>query len=78
MLPSQSKIDQLLPIDEVCLWIDPMDCTNGFLNGNYEDITVLVGLSHKNKPVAGVIGTPYQQVNEQKVYNPVVSIGSVK
>lgn len=26
-------------------------------------VTTLIGLSYKNKPVAGVIGQPYQRVN---------------
>ena len=45
MLPSSSKIDRNLKNDEVCLWIDPLDCTLGYVNGNVEDVTVLIGIS---------------------------------
>lgn len=78
MLPSSSNIDRELSIEDSCLWIDPIDCTRGFINGNYEDVTILIGLSHKKKPEAGIIGTPYRLKDGEKLYDPVVTIGSVK
>ena len=38
---------QELELEKSCLWIDPIDCTRGFLNGNIEDVTVLIGLSYE-------------------------------
>ena len=78
MLPSQSCIDQNIDLDKACLWGDPVDCTLGYINGNIEDVTVQVGLSYNNKPVAGVIGTPYKLIDGKKVFDPVVTIGSIK
>jgi 3'-phosphoadenosine 5'-phosphosulfate (PAPS) 3'-phosphatase len=77
MLPAHSNINRELRIEDSCLWIDPIDCTKGFLNGNYEDVTVLIGLSYKKKPEAGIIGTPYKKIGDKKVFEPVVTIGSV-
>jgi 3'-phosphoadenosine 5'-phosphosulfate (PAPS) 3'-phosphatase len=50
VFPSSTTIDKNLTIEDSCLWIDPIDCTRGFINGNFEDVTILIGLSHKNKP----------------------------
>jgi 3'-phosphoadenosine 5'-phosphosulfate (PAPS) 3'-phosphatase len=41
-------------------------------------VTVLIGLSYKKKPEAGIIGTPYKQKGDKKVYEPVVTVGSVQ
>lgn len=78
MLPASSSIDRELQAEDACLWIDPIDCTRGFLNGNYEDVTVLIGLSYRKKPEAGVIGTPFRQQGSQKLYRPTVTLGAVK
>lgn len=78
MLPTNSNINRELKIEDSCLWIDPIDCTKGFLNGNYEDVTVLIGLSYQKKPEAGIIGTPYKKLGDKKVFEPVVTIGSVQ
>lgn len=78
MLPSESKIDQQLDNEKICLWVDPLDCTRGYVNGNVEDVTVLIGISYHERPIAGIIGSPFKAVGDEKVYNPVVTIGSVE
>ena len=50
----------------------------GFVNGNVEDCTVLIGVSYQQKPISGIIGTPFKLVGNEKVFDPIVSIGSVK
>lgn len=77
MLPSESTIRESLDLRKVCLWIDPIDCTLGFIKGNVEDVTVLIGLTYQKKPVAGIIGTPFKLLGDKKVYEPIVTIGSV-
>jgi 3'-phosphoadenosine 5'-phosphosulfate (PAPS) 3'-phosphatase len=67
-----------LDAQDACLWIDPIDCTRGFINGNIEDVTILIGLSYRQKPYMGVIGTPYKKIGELKSFEPVVTVGSVK
>lgn len=78
MLPSESNIDRKINTDELCLWIDPLDCTLGYVNGNVEDVTVLIGISSFEKPIAGIIGTPFKLIDGKKVFDPYVTIGSVK
>ena len=66
-----------IELKEACLWIDPIDCTLGFLNGREEDVTVLIGLSHKKRAVAGVIATPFKEQANNKLYSPIITVGSV-
>ena len=39
---------------------------------------MLIGLSYNMKPLAGIIGTPYKLIGGKQVFEPVVTIGSVK
>ena len=39
--------------------MDPLDGTREFVEGVLSAVTVLVGVSHKGKPVAGVIHRPF-------------------
>ena len=50
----------------------------GYVNGNVEDVTVLIGISSREKPIAGIIGTPFKLINGKKVFDPYVTLGSVK
>ncbi len=45
------------------MWIDPIDCTKGFIEGNLEDVTVLIGMSINKYPCLGVIGIPFKKVS---------------
>ena len=38
---------------------------------------MLIGMSTNRKPVFGVIGIPFQKVNDQRIFAPEVLIGSV-
>jgi 3'-phosphoadenosine 5'-phosphosulfate (PAPS) 3'-phosphatase len=46
----------------LCVWIDPIDCTKGFIDGHLEYVTVLIGLSRKLTAYAGVVGTPFKNI----------------
>lgn len=48
-LPEEFKLDQKYHEDDVCIWIDPIDNTKGFIDGHSEAVTVLIGISHKGK-----------------------------
>jgi hypothetical protein len=41
-------------------------------------VTVLIGVSAYERPVAGIIGTPFKVIDGKKVADPVVTIGSTK
>ncbi len=62
ILPENIKINANDKISECCLWIDPIDCTKGFIEGNFEDVTVLIGMSTNNHPSLGVIGIPFKKI----------------
>ena len=60
------------------MWIDPLDCTLGYVKGNVEDVTVLIGISAYERPIAGIIGTPFKVIDGKKVADPVITVGSTK
>ena len=62
---------------ESCLWIDPLDCTRGFIHGNPEDVTVLIGLSVGKKAHFGIVGTPFKKHSGKVYYDPSIVFGSV-
>ena len=47
--------------DDLTIWVDPLDGTKEFARGNLECVTVLIGISFKNVPVAGVIHQPFRR-----------------
>eukprot|EP00388_Colpodella_angusta_P009023 GDKJ01024268.1.p1 GENE.GDKJ01024268.1~~GDKJ01024268.1.p1 ORF type:complete len:375 (+),score=74.55 GDKJ01024268.1:90-1127(+) len=58
-------IDEMVPVelsnlnlDEICIYIDPLDGTNGFTKGTYGDVTTLVGVSYKSSPLIGIVLEP--------------------
>ncbi|CAE7864986.1 Bpnt1, partial [Symbiodinium necroappetens] len=51
--------DVVLPLSELCIWVDPLDGTKEFTQGRYEFVSTLIGVSQLGQPVAGVISEPY-------------------
>lgn len=45
--------------DEVVVWVDPLDGTREFSEGNLECVTTLIGITHRGTPVGGVVGQPW-------------------
>lgn len=64
-LPSEfvEESDSNLELKDICLFIDPLDGTRGFVSGKKWECTVLVGVTYKGKPIAGVIGQPFKQTH---------------
>lgn len=71
-LPSISDfiIDQMIPInldslleEDLCIYIDPLDGTNGFTKGKFHDVTTLVGISYKSYPLIGIVLEPFSTTN---------------
>lgn len=50
--------DALDPRD-VVLWIDPLDGTKKFAEKKYDEVSVLIGIAYKKRPVAGVMHLPF-------------------
>lgn len=64
-------------MEELCLWIDPIDNTKGFVKGKLEGVTILVGMTRKNSPILGVIATPYRKEQEKAYFSPYLYMGYV-
>lgn len=47
-------------LKDLCVWIDPIDNTSGFIHGKPKEVTVLIGMSYKNKAEIGIIGIPFK------------------
>ncbi|XP_072929838.1 3'(2'),5'-bisphosphate nucleotidase 1 isoform X2 [Epargyreus clarus] len=45
--------------EDIVVWVDPLDGTSEYTQGFLEHVTVLIGISVNERPVAGVIHQPY-------------------
>ncbi|KAK4468259.1 hypothetical protein MN116_008102 [Schistosoma mekongi] len=59
-----------LSMDDIVIWVDPLDGTKEFTEGLVEYVTVLIGISAKGKPVAGVVAQPFFKSNSTVSTNP--------
>ena len=52
------------------IWIDPLDGTQGFVEGHLNHITSMIGLAIDNRPRAGIIHKPFydQSLHMQRTY----------
>lgn len=53
--------DSLKNIDEsdLVVWVDPLDGTSEYVHGFLEHVTILIGISFRDVPCAGIIHQPY-------------------
>lgn len=54
-----------IPLDDLVVWVDPLDGTAEYTKGLLDHVTTLIGIAVKGEPLAGVICQPYY--NFQKV-----------
>lgn len=47
---------------DLTFWIDPMDGTRSFVEKNYHECSVLIGITVNSRPVAGIIHQPFDGV----------------
>jgi 3'-phosphoadenosine 5'-phosphosulfate (PAPS) 3'-phosphatase/thiamine kinase-like enzyme len=59
--------DDLMPtnvkMNDICIYVDPLDGTREFVEGRLENVQCLIGLSHRNTPFMGAIGLPFAPGN---------------
>lgn len=67
-----------LPIEDACVWIDPLDATLSYTKGELDEVTTLIGLSYKKKARIGVISTPYVRKRSGFHFRPRVLIGDAQ
>jgi 3'(2'), 5'-bisphosphate nucleotidase len=48
-----------VPSEELLLWIDPLDGTGEFIRKKFDSVTIMIGVSWKGFPIAGVIHQPH-------------------
>lgn len=75
--PESAELDENVPYEDLCVWIDPIDNTRGFVNGKLEGVTILVGLARKELPFLGFIGIPYVAKNKERIFKPYLNMGYV-
>jgi len=63
-----------LSIDDFVVWVDPLDGTKEFTEGNITHVTVLIGISAKGKAVGGVVHQPFNTDNGRTLWG-VVGLG---
>lgn len=47
------------------MWIDPLDGTSDFVKGNLPAVTVLIGLSIKDKSRIGIVHNPFSVADRE-------------
>ena len=45
--------------EDMVIWIDPLDGTQGFVEGHLNHITSMIGLAIDKRPRAGIIHKPF-------------------
>ncbi len=68
----------MYPAKDICLWIDPLDCTQGFISNRKHETTILIGVAFQGRPILGLIGHPYKLHNNTTLYCPTVYLGSTE
>ena len=59
---SDKKIPEIydnIKMDQLFIWVDPVDGTKEFTEGIKEAVTTLVGIAYKGRPICGIIGRPF-------------------
>ena len=54
-MPDHVLDNDALEIDEITIWVDPLDGTQGFIRGELQSVTVMIGVAVKGVPLFGVI-----------------------
>ncbi|XP_058807958.1 3'(2'),5'-bisphosphate nucleotidase 1 [Phymastichus coffea] len=51
-------------VQDICVWVDPLDGTSEYTQGLVEHVTVLVGIAVGDRAIGGVIHQPYFKNSE--------------
>ncbi|KAL0219225.1 hypothetical protein P9112_004878 [Eukaryota sp. TZLM1-RC] len=55
-------------LTDLCIWLDPLDGTSYFIKKEYHSVCFLLGISYKNRPIAGIITQPFADVDFDVCY----------
>ena len=53
--PNNTQIRTQYEIEDLCVWVDPLDGTLDFVKGDFDNVTTLIGVSYKKEALMGVI-----------------------
>eukprot|EP00980_Cylindrotheca_fusiformis_P000230 scaffold52_cov183-Cylindrotheca_fusiformis.AAC.9 len=53
--------DEKVPLDEITLFVDPLDGTREFVEGRLQNVASLIGIARDGKSIAGVVGLPFSE-----------------
>jgi len=68
-MPQQKGVDAQeeppvdLDLNEVIVYVDPLDGTREFVEGRLENVQCLIGLCYRGRPLIGAIGVPFSTVD---------------
>ena len=48
-----------IPIDELTIFVDPLDGTREFVEGRLENVACLIGIARNGKAIGGAVGVPF-------------------
>ena len=54
-----SMVPDELDLDDIVVYVDPLDGTREFVEGRLDNVQCLVGACYKNAPIMGAIGLPF-------------------
>jgi len=70
-----AELQNTLTLEDTCLWIDPLDGTKEFVLGNLQNVSVLIGIAVRDRPVAGVLHQPFVGGEEGTVTYGALGVG---
>eukprot|EP00934_Nitzschia_sp_Nitz4_P006016 Nitzschia sp. Nitz4//scaffold131_size63436//25536//27848//NITZ4_006272-RA/size63436-processed-gene-0.116-mRNA-1//-1//CDS//3329535259//6006//frame0 len=59
ILTDSGLLDEQIPLEDLALFVDPLDGTREFVEGRLQNVGCLIGIARKCRPIAGVIGVPF-------------------
>ena len=77
LFPNEVFPEELqLNIEELTAFVDPLDGTLAYVNGDLNFVTVLLGIAYNKRPIIGVIGQIWGLNHENKItYDPKIYFG---
>lgn len=72
-IPELAYMDVEFDLQDLTVYVDPLDGTSSFVKGKKEAVTTLIGLSSKGKALVGIIGQIWSP--EDTSFSPVVYAG---
>lgn len=61
-----SEMFESFSTKDAVVWIDPLDGTTDFVNGNLTAVTVLIGLSINERSRIGIVHKPFSDEDQSK------------